>query len=110
MNKLEVVNIHISDLMDIMADMKNGEYIGLAGKVEGAEGADWYFITKLDLPVWNPEPIFVINYFGPECPWPETAPKAFYPTILQTKAALITRDLLHNNHLFISWSDYRRYK
>ena len=102
-----MLEIHISDLMDIMSDMENGEMIRI-GK-DDAEDAT-YFISKVSLPTGNMEPIFVINHLGPVCPWPETRPKAFYPSPLELKAALISRDILHSQKLFIEEEDYRRYK
>lgn len=110
MNDLKVVKIHISDLLRLMSNMQNGDYIGLAARQDGAEGADFYFLAKVDLPVGNLDPIFVINYFGPNCPAPTTAPRAFYPTIFLLKSALSARGLLKkNNELFVSETDYRRF-
>ena len=110
MNDLKVVKIHISDLLRLMSNMQNGDYIGLAARQDGAEGANFYFLVKIDLPVGNLDPIFVINYFGPNSPIPATAPHAFYPKTFLLKAALNTRRLLlKNDELFVSETDYRRF-
>ena len=103
--KLNVVEIHISDLMRLMANMDGGD----SAKANNHEGSDWYFITKIVLPVGNLDPIFVINYFGPVSPSPTTAPHAFYPTPFLLKAALTARGILRKNGmLYVSEYDYRR--
>lgn len=107
---LNVVEIHISDLLRMMANMQNSDYIGLAVSKDGAEGADFYFLAKMDLPVGNLDPIFVINYFGPTSLIPATSPHAFYGKSFLLKAALHARNLLHKNEmLYVSESDYRRF-